>query len=171
MSNTFEFDSEFFIREYGMNVHPEGGYYVESYRSHETIPQTGLPKRFNGDRSFCSEIHFLLIGNVFSAFHRIKSDETWHFYYGHPLELIIIHQDGRLQTVLMGGGPFHPSYFQFTVPQGAWFASRCTNEHGFSFAGCTVAPGFDFNDFELAVPDELSNEFPAHEKLIRQFCR
>lgn len=164
-------NADYFIQHYNMQRHPEGGYYTETYRSAEKIVGTALPERFGGDRSVCTQIYFLLVGDEFSSFHRIKSDETWHFYHGAPLELILIHPDGSKEAIILGNSPENGQRFQFTVPQGVWFASRCMESDNFSFAGCTVAPGFDFNDFELANADELSRMFPIHEESIRKYCR
>ncbi|MFM2135992.1 MAG: hypothetical protein RL021_1392 [Bacteroidota bacterium] len=164
-------NAEYLINTFSMNRHPEGGYYKETYRSPENIPHSGLPGRFTGDRSFSTAIYFLLIGEEFSSFHRIKADEVWHFYTGSPLELSMISPEGVLTTAIIGNQPENGHHFQYTVPAGYWFASRCCDGNGFSFVGCTVAPGFDFADFELAKREALTLAFPDHSSLIRSLCR
>jgi len=154
-----------------MTRHPEGGYFTETYRSAERIAQRGLPERFTGDRNLSTAIYFLLVGEEFSSFHRIKADEIWHFYHGAPLELFIIAPDGSLSVILIGNRPESGHHFQYVVPAGYWFASRCLEKNGYSFVGCTVSPGFDFEDFELAKAAELSNRYPEHQDLIHALCR
>lgn len=159
------------VTHYQMLPHPEGGYFKETYRSAERIPQHGLPSRFEGDRYFGTAIYFLLDQGNFSAFHRIKSDETWHFYAGQALEIFVLHDNGELQIISLGNQIQAGETFQATVPAGAWFASRPAANTSFSLVGCTVAPGFDFEDFELAKAEELVELFPQHASLIRELCR
>ena len=159
------------VAHYQMLQHPEGGYYKETYRSDEMIPQKALHSRFGGDRYLSTAIYFLLDQGNFSAFHRIKSDETWHFYAGQALEIFVLSANGTLQIIQLGNQIQMGETFQATVPAGAWFASRPAPKTAFSLVGCTVAPGFDFADFELAQADALVLEFPQHETLIRSLCR
>ena len=162
--------SEFLVKKYNLQPHPEGGFYAETYRSPELIVHSALPDRFNGDRAFATAIYFLLPSGALSALHRIHSDEVWHFYAGDPLELVMISPAGESTTVFIGNDPSLGQHFQFVVPAGYWFASRCTvADGGYSFVGCTVAPGFDFADFEMAKRQELSQRFPQHELLIKEF--
>lgn len=157
------------IAVYNLSSHPEGGWYRQTYRSAEQIAADALPGRFSGSRPFSTAIYFLLEQGNFSAFHRIMSDECWHFYAGGPLEIFIIHPEGNLEVVIMGKQA--GQHFQYVVPAGCWFASRPVAGTSFSFTGCTVAPGFDFADFELANADILSGCYPQHEELIRSLCR
>lgn len=159
------------IEKYNLLPHPEGGFYCQTYRSSETIAKDALPERFGGDRLFSTAIYFLLEQGNFSAFHRIKSDECWHFYAGQTLLVHVIHPGGDLQTVKLGNNIEAGEVFQFVVPAGFWFASEPAPGTTFSFVGCTVAPGFDFADFELAKSNELCSVFSQHEKLIRKLCR
>jgi uncharacterized protein len=159
------------IKEFGLLPHPEGGYYKETYRSSETIPAASLPGRFAGNRNFSTAIYFLLEQGSFSAFHRIKSDECWHFYSGDPLLVHIIHLNGDLDTITIGNDTSKGQKFQHVVPAGCWFASEPAQGSAFSFVGCTVSPGFDFEDFELAEAAKLIKEFPKHESLIQRLCR
>ncbi|MFN8288728.1 MAG: cupin domain-containing protein [Chitinophagaceae bacterium] len=163
--------AEQLISTFNLQPHPEGGWYVQTYKSGEKIPAAALPHRFGGDRPFSTAIYFLLEEGNFSAFHRIRSDECWHFYAGDPLEIFIISNDGPLQTVVLGTDSSRGQVFQFVVPACCWFASRPASGSRYCFVGCTVAPGFDFADFELADADSLSATFPKLEGLIRQLCR
>ena len=162
------------IRDLGLQPHPEGGYFRETYRA------TG---KF-GDRAFATTIYFLLETGQFSAFHRIRSDEGWHFYQGDPLHIYVLEPGGALTTLTLGNRPDLNEPFQAVVPAGRWFASRpgVPTHHeslgasrtmlaGYSLVGCTVSPGFDFADFELAEEEELLTGWPAHADLISSLCR
>lgn len=159
------------IAKYRLQPHPEGGWYVQTYKSPEMIPVSALPDRFAGSRSFSTAIYFLLEQGNFSAFHRIKSDECWHFYSGGPLEIFIIQENGSMQTVTLGSSLYEGHLFQFVVPANCWFASRPAAGSQYCFVGCTVSPGFDFADFELAHALCLSKKYPQHEVLIKKLCR
>ena len=154
-----------------MQPHPVGGLNKQSYRSAEYINAAALPERFGGDRPFSTAIYFLLEKGNFSAFHRIKSDECWHFYHGDPLEIFVIQDNGELAITTLGNDISKGHLFQYIVPAGCWFASRPAPNSQYCFVGCTVAPGFDFADFEMANREQLANEFPQHNKLIRELCR
>ena len=159
------------IQQYNLKPHPEGGWYIQTYKSNELIGANALPARFGGDRSFSTAIYFLLEQGNFSAFHRIKSDECWHFYAGDPLLIYVIEGDGELKIISLGNDPEKGQTFQYVVPANCWFASRPAPGSEYCFAGCTVSPGFEFEDFELANANELSNAFPQHTDIIRQLCR
>lgn len=159
--------AEYWIEKYKMLAHPEGGYFAEKYRASETIAADALPARFGGDRSFSTGIYFLLESHHFSAFHRIKSDEMWHFYAGCPLNVYYIDFDGNLQIIKLGNNPDNGEVFQAVVPAGVWFGSKPAQENSYALVGCTVAPGFDFNDFELADRQQLTEEFPQHKDIIQ----
>jgi len=157
------------ITHLNLQPHPEGGWYAETYRSDETT--TGLPERFTGPRNFSTAIYFLLTGNTFSAFHRIKSDELWHFYEGDMLEVFVIDEEGTMQVIQLGRDTAHGQVYQACVRKGLWFASRCLVKDGFSLVGCTVSPGFDFADFEMADRAELIQQYPQHSELIYGLTR
>jgi predicted cupin superfamily sugar epimerase len=151
--------------------HPEGGYYKEVYRSAGTIPQQALGNGFSGDRNFATGIYFMLTGTSFSAFHRIKSDEGWHYYDGAPCHVYVIHSNGELEVIKLGRDIANGEVFQAVVPAGAWFASKCANADGYTLVGCTVSPGFDFADFEMATRAALSAEYPQHKAVIEMLTR
>ena len=163
--------SQQLVQQYNLQPHPEGGWYKETYRSSEYIPQDALPERFCGARVFSTAIYFLLEQGNFSAFHRIKADECWHFYAGDPLLIYVIQMDGSLDIIHLGNDINKGQLFQYVVPANCWFASRPATGSSFCFAGCTVAPGFDFADFELADAASLSVLYPQHESIIKELCR
>jgi uncharacterized protein len=154
-----------------MQPHPEGGFFAETYRSPETILPDALPARFGGARAFSTAIYFLLESHNRSALHRIQSDEVWHFYAGGPLEVFVIDPDsGALSIVRLGNRPDRGEVFQAVVRAGCWFGSKPMAGSDFSLVGCTVAPGFDFADFELADRAEMLRQFPQHEAVIDLLC-
>lgn len=150
--------------------HPEGGFYKEVYRSDGTIPQANLDG-FDGDRNYCTSIYFLLTSDNFSAFHRIKQDEIWHFYNGTTLYVHIIDHDGNYTRREVGMDLNNGEVPQLVVPAGCWFASTVKDKDSYSFVGCTVAPGFDFNDFELADRATLSEQYPELSAIIHKLTR
>lgn len=156
---------------YHLQAHPEGGWYKETYRSRELIPSNALPERFSAKRTFSTAIYFLLEKGNFSAFHRIKSDECWHFYSGDPLLVYVLLPDGGLQITELGNNIAAGQVFQFVVPANCWFASKPAPSSAYCFVGCTVAPGFDFADFELADAAQLISEFPRYAGIIHELCR
>jgi predicted cupin superfamily sugar epimerase len=156
------------IQQYNLQPHPEGGWYKETYKSSEHIAATALPERFGGTRAFATAIYFLLEQGNFSAFHRIKSDECWHFYAGDSLLIYVIQMNGSLDIIHLGNDIGKGQLFQYVVPANCWFASRPAADSSFSFVGCTVAPGFDFADFELADAATLSALYPQH---VKELCR
>ena len=159
------------IKQFEMQPHPEGGWYKQTYKSNEQVAAAALPGRFGGDRSFSTAIYFLLEKGNFSAFHRIKSDECWHFYAGGSLLIYIIEQTGELKVISLGSDHEKGQSFQYVVPANCWFASRPAPESEFCFVGCTVSPGFEFDDLELADASELSTFYPQHKPIIIELCR
>lgn len=154
------------VAAFGLTPHPEGGAFRESYRSAEATPQAGLPPRFPGPRALSTAIYFLLPEGSRSRLHRIKSDEVWHFYLGGPLRLVEISPAGAVTAVVLGRDYASGQKLQHAVPAGAWFGSLPEPGGGFSFVGCTVAPGFDFADFELGEKAALLAAFPGAREAI-----
>jgi predicted cupin superfamily sugar epimerase len=164
-------NAQFYIDRLGLISHPEGGFYKETYRSEGVIPKEALPDIFNGNRCYATAIYFLLRTGEFSAFHRIASDETWHFYAGQALVVAEITLDGRLHKTELGAELGTGQLLQYTVKAGNWFGSYTTAANSFSLVGCTVAPGFDFEDFEMPSRGELLKLFPQHEEVIVALTR
>jgi len=163
--------AQYWIDHLGLIPHPEGGNYRETYRSKVVIAREALPSHFSGPRLISTAIYFLLEGENFSAFHRLRSDELWHFYDGGPLVVHVIDQNARYGEILIGRNPEEGESLQAVVKAGCWFASRVRDPGAFALVGCTVAPGFDFEDFELGKRSELVNRYPQHQKLIEQLTR
>jgi predicted cupin superfamily sugar epimerase len=162
--------------------HVEGGAYREMYRSPLALPHSVISAHgHKGVRAVSTSIYFLLEFGEFSAFHRIASDEMWHFYDGNTLCIYEIKPTGELIKHLLGKDVEAGAQLQIVVSANSWFASRVeSNTEGASFddnsklfalVGCTVSPGFDFEDFELATRPELQKAFPAHHLLIEELTR
>jgi uncharacterized protein len=164
-------DASYWIKELGLAHHPEGGYFSETYRSEEIISRSGLPQRFRDDRCFSTAIYYLLEGGDFSSLHRIASDELWHFYQGSPLTIHCLHEDSGYREILLGDNPDRAEGLQAVVPAGTWFGAEVNDKASFSLVGCTVAPGFDFSDYEEGKCEALSRKFPEHASLIRRLTR
>ncbi len=160
--------AEYWINKLNLTAHPEGGFFKEVYRSDEVVSHGSLPARFNGDRNYCTSIYFLLKGNQVSHFHRIKSDETWHYYQGSAVEIFILDKDGNLSVEKLGANIEEGESFQVTVPKQCWFGATVTDKESFALVGCTVSPGFHFEDFEMAKREDLSNTFPEHTDIINR---
>ncbi len=154
-----------------LEPHPEGGYFRQTYRSEVVIPREALPSAFTGVRSASTAIYFLLEGKDFSAFHRLRSDEVWHFYVGSPLAVHVIEPDGKYSSILLGGDPDAGQVFQAVVRAGCWFGSHVADWKSWALVGCTVAPGFDFEDFEMADRSALGSAYPQHRELIERLTR
>lgn len=159
--------AEELIKHLELKKHPEGGWYRETYRSTEVVRGSDLPARFAGDRSFCTAIYFLLQSGEISALHRIKSDEMWHFYAGEPLTVHVITSPGDYYPLKLGSNMSDGEVFHGVVPAGCWFGAEVSGD-GYSLVGCTVAPGFDFADFEMGSKEQLLKEFPEQAEIIRR---
>ena len=163
--------AQYWIDKLNLIPHPEGGYYRETYRSELLIAREALPPQFTGPRLASTAIYFLLEGENFSAFHRLRSDELWHFYAGSPISVHVIDTEGGHSEIQLGDDPDAGDVLQAAVKAGRWFASRVRDPKTFALAGCTVAPGFDFADFELGKRAELVRIYPQHRKLIESLTR
>jgi predicted cupin superfamily sugar epimerase len=157
--------AKYFIDKLELQKHPEGGWFKEVYRSGEIIPKNSLDKRFPADRNISTSILFLLEANEYSAFHRIKSDELWHYHTGKPLKLFSISPSGKLKISKLGLDIDNGEKPQIIIPQGHYFAAKSTGD--FTLVGCTVAPGFDFMDFEMPLKKDLLMKYPEQEEIIR----
>jgi predicted cupin superfamily sugar epimerase len=157
------------IERLGLVPHPEGGHYREAYRSAEVVPAAALPPRFGGDRAFCTAIYFLLQGQDFSALHRIKQDEVWHFYDGAALTVHVLDDAGEYSTIHLGRDAGEEPLG--VVPAGRLFGATVRDGRSWSLVGCTVAPGFDFADFELPGRAELCRLYPQHRTVIERLTR
>lgn len=144
----------------------EGGYYAESYRSEESIAREALPDRYPGGRSFGTGIYYLLTPDTCSTLHRLKSDEIYHFYLGDPVELLQLGPDGAGTVTLLGPDLDRGMRVQHPVPYGLWQGSRLRSGGRWALLGTTMAPGFDFADFEAGGREPLLRAYPRFEELI-----
>ncbi len=152
----------------GLTTHVEGGAFKETYRSAHILPKENLMPEHNGDRNASTSIYFLLEDGEFSAFHKIASDEMWHHYDGATLCIYEIKPSGELMKHLLGKDIENGAEPQVLIPAGSWFGSRVEEQGSFTLCGCTVAPGFDFADFELAEKAVLHQLYPQHTALINE---
>ena len=159
--------AKYYIDKLKLIPHPEGGYYKEIYRSGEFISIEGLPKRYKSKRVFSTSIYFLLEGKQISRFHRLKSDEVWHFYDGNPVVLYIL--NNNIEKIILGKNIVDGNTFQYTIRKNNWFAAEVIKKDSFALLGCSVSPGFDFNDFELAEKKYLQKKYPDYEEVINRF--
>ncbi len=162
----------YWVTKLGLQKHPEGGWYVETYRARETVAAAALPSRFSGARAFSTAIYFLLEAGQVSALHRIRSDELWHFHAGDPLTVHLLDPaTGAARELTLGPDPEAGQAFQAVVPAGVWFGAQVNAGGDYALVGCTVAPGFDFADFELARREALLARFPERGALITALTR
>lgn len=150
-----------------LQPHPrERGYYVETYRSSESIGQAEIPLRYQGSRSFSTAIYFLLKAGGFSEIHRLQSDEIFHFYLGSTVELLALDSNGKGRLIRLGNNINNGEVPQHVIPRGCWQGMRCTGD--FALLGCTVAPGFEYTDYESAERQALINVYPDWTDWIRR---
>ena len=159
------------IKCLALKTHPEGGYYRETYRSAQRIPRRVLPGGYRGARAASTAIYFLLKRGQVSRLHRIRSDELWHHYTGGSLTIHCLHPTGGYTQVRLGLKLDRGEQPQIMIPAGTWFGATLVRGAPFALVGCTVAPGFEFDDFEMGRASVLRREFPAHKAIITQLCR
>jgi hypothetical protein len=149
-----------------LKPHPEGGYYIETYRSSETISEEALPSRYKGRRCFGTAIYYLLTAQTLSAMHRLRSDEIFHFYSGDPVEMLQLSSDGSGRVAILGSDILNGMQPQVVVDRGVWQGARLLNGGKFALLGATVSPGFEFADYESGHRDELIKSYPQFRELI-----
>lgn len=154
----------------------EGGYFVESYRSEEKLPadvlaEGALHKGPGGQRSLATAIYYLLTPDTFSAIHRLRCDELYHFYLGDPVEMLNLYPAGELKTIILGPDLAGGMKQQVVVPKGVWQGSRLAEGGRYALLGTTMAPGFDPADYEHARREDLVKSHPGASDLIRVLTR
>ncbi len=159
--------AEYLIQKLSLAEHPEGGYFRQTFKSDKQFHLPG----FDGPRSASTAIYYLLKSGQFSAFHRMRSDEIWHFYAGSALALHVIERGGHLRKVVLGNDPKRGQVFQAAVRVGDWFAASVIKPRSYSLVGCTVAPGFEYQDWEMADRETLLREHPGHRRIITKYTR
>lgn len=162
--------AEYWIEKLNLRQHPEGGFFTEVYRSKRYVH---LPE-FDGPRSVCTAIYYLLIGDQYSFFHRIKSDEIWHFYAGSSLLLHIIEEKEektRLLDISLGSNIDNNETFQAVIKSGSWFAASVIDDDSYSLVGCTLSPGFEYRDWEVGYMQTLSRLYPQYKSVIEKYAK
>lgn len=157
-----------------LNLKPlehEGGYYAETYVSDEIIPKDALPERYSSDRRACSAIYYLITPDTFSALHRLKSVEIFHFYMGDPVTMLQLHPDGSSEIIALGHDLERGERPQVVVPHGVWQGAFLNDGGEFALMGTTMSPGFDWDDFELGNRRQLIEQYPDREDLIIRLTR
>lgn len=164
-------NSTHWIEKLRLIPHPEGGFFREIYRSQGIIAQPSLPMRYNGGRAYATTIYYLLESKDFSTLHRLKSDEQWFHIDGSALTIHSIEPNGKYTAYNIGKNLDTGESPHAVVPAGCWFGGTVNDRNSFSLVGCVVAPGFHFDDFELAKRDELIKQFPHHASIIEKLTR
>jgi uncharacterized protein len=162
------------IERYGLEPLPqEGGMFGVTYRSDEMVQVDGLPERYGEARPLSNAILYLLTDEPesYSALHRLPTDEVYHFYLGDPVEMLLLHPDGRSEQVTLGQDILQGQHVQFVVPRGVWQGSRVRRGGQFALMGTTLAPGYADPDYEHGQYEELAAAYPEQAELIRELAR
>ena len=149
----------------------EGGFFAETYRSSMKIEHKSLPDAYRGARCFSTAIYYLITPDNFSYFHRICSDEIFHFYYGDPVNLIQLNQNQEAQVSTLGSDLLKGEQFQVIVPANIWQAAHLVEGGEFALLGTTVAPGFEYEDFESARREDLIKEYSHEQEIITKLTK
>jgi uncharacterized protein len=154
-----------------MRLHPiEGGYFAETYRGSPLVPQS-LLRGYPGDRAISKAIYYLLTPDTFSAMHRVRGDEMFHFYLGDAVEMLQLKADGIGEVIVLGQDIAAGIRLQHTVPGGVWQGSRLRSGGKYALLGTTMAPGFEYEDYETGKGQELSAQFPKYSALVAALTR
>ena len=154
-----------------MRPHPiEGGYFAETYRSPQMVPENLLPG-YPGDRAISTAIYYLLTPETFSAMHRVRGDEMFHFYLGDAVEMLELKPDGSGEVILLGQDLAAGMLLQHNVPGGVWQGSRLRQGGKYALLGTTMAPGFEYGDYETGQPQELIARYPVYSQVITSLTR
>ena len=149
----------------------EGGFFRRTYTAAESLSAAALPARYGSPRDFCGAIYYLLGPGDFSALHRLRTDEIYHFYLGDPVELLMLQPDGSHSLHALGPDLRAGQVVQLVVPRGAWQGSRLLAGGGCALLGTTMAPAYEQDDFELGARDALAAAYPARAELIAALTR
>jgi uncharacterized protein len=155
-----------------LQPHPaEGGYFVQTYRSQHELAKESLPSGYPGARPVSTAIYYMLTAESFSAMHRLRGDEVFHFYLGDPVEMLQLRPDGTGEVVMLGADLGVGMHLQYVVPGGAWQGCRVVRGGDYALLGTTVAPGFDYADFEIGNRQPLAEAYPKFSTLISELTR
>ena len=144
----------------------EGGYFRQTYKSEELIPESALPMRYKGPKSFGTAIFFMLTEDTQSAIHRLPTDEIYHFYLGYPVLLLLLYPDGSSESVIMGSDIKKGQILQFVISKGTWQGSLTLGS--WSLIGATMAPCFEDFDYEAGNRQELMKQYPEKIEMIER---
>lgn len=162
-------NADILIEKLGLQPLPgEGGFYRETYRSSEQVPASALPDRYSSDKHIGTAIYYLLTPDTFSAMHRLPTDEVIHFYLGDPVTMLQLHPDGTGRTIILGHDILKGQVVQCVVPMQVWQGSFLAEGGRFALMGTTMAPGFDFSDFEPGDRAKLVAEYEQYADLIKR---
>ncbi len=164
--------AERIIELLGLEPHPEeGGFFAETWRSPERIRAEHLPERYNGHRRFGTAIYYLLTPDTYSALHRLKSDEVFHFYLGDPVDMLQLAPDGTGRVVRLGPDLETGMRPQVVVDRGVWQGACLVPGGAFALLGCTVKPGFEYEDYEHGGRAALTREYPDWTEMIARLTK
>ncbi|WP_075590374.1 cupin domain-containing protein [Labilibacter marinus] len=158
--------AQHYINSLELDKHPEGGWFKEVYRSNMKLDISSMNSDFSGDRDALTSIHYLLVNEEISSFHKIKSPEVWYFHDGMPLIIHMIDEKGNYNHIELSEEM--NGKLQYTVEPNIWFSAEIKEGCGYTLVSCAVAPGFDFEDFEIGKRDELVQQFPSQKDIIRR---
>ena len=162
--------AEEIIRELNLQPHPrEDGFFVETYRAKARVSWEALSGRYDGTRCLSTAIYFLLTDRGFSEMHRLRSDEIFHYYAGAPAEMLQLHPDGSGKLLLLGNDFAAGHRPQILVPANVWQGTRTMGEY--TLFGCTVAPGFEYSDYQSGQREKLQASYPQYAEKIRSLTR
>lgn len=169
-----KYTASYLIEKLNLKLHPEGGYYAQIYKDPSIIKKIGLQNNFDGDRSCSTAIYYLLYEDRTSVFHKIKSDEVWHYYSGNTnLKIYEIKPNGILRIHNLGNDIDNNEAFVCIIEKNSWFAAELNykNDDNFALVGCTVAPGFEFRDYKIGDFEDLKKKFPQHIEIIKKLTQ
>ncbi len=164
-------NNQFWIKHLNLQPHPEGGFFRETYRSHLEIDHNMLSVGYSGSRKLSTSIYYMLRSEEISRLHRLQSDELWYYHFGSSLKIVMIDQEGKKQTKVLGANLEKAEQLQVLIPSGTIFGAEVIDSDSFSLLGCMVTPGFEFDDFEIFDREDLLQAYPKHADLINKFSK
>jgi predicted cupin superfamily sugar epimerase len=164
------YTAEYWIQHLNLKPHPEGGFFNEVFRSNINIPKDQLPIGYQSSRRVATSIYFLLRSNDISKMHRLRSDELWFYHFGSSAKIIYIDPEGNKHKCFLGSNHEKAEQFYVHIPAGNIFAAEVNHLNSYCLMSCVVAPGFEFEDFELFPKEDLKQAFPKHSDLFDKYC-
>jgi len=155
------------INTFQLEPHIEGGWYRRTFESDQLTGNSSLA----GTRHITTSIVYLLAQQEFSAFHKLQQYETWHFYSGDSLLIHWFDEHGILQSQILGNDYEKGEFPQLTIKPNTYFAAELMEGSEYAFVGCSVSPGFHYDDFSIASRSELITLYPEHSKIITKLTK